>query len=60
MVLFLHNRYRTTGGEERAVEELMWLVREHLGEATELLERDSANLGRAHAALGVAARWRGA
>jgi glycosyltransferase involved in cell wall biosynthesis len=53
MVLFLHNRYRTTGGEERAVEELMWLVREHLGEATELLERDSASLGRANAALGL-------
>jgi glycosyltransferase involved in cell wall biosynthesis len=53
MVLFLHNRYRTTGGEERAVEELIWLVREHLGEATELLERDSASLGRAHAALGL-------
>ena len=30
MVLFLHNRYRTTGGEERAVEDLMWLVRERL------------------------------
>jgi glycosyltransferase involved in cell wall biosynthesis len=53
MVLFLHNRYRTTGGEERAVEQLMWLVREHLGEATELLERDSASLGRTHAALGL-------
>jgi glycosyltransferase involved in cell wall biosynthesis len=53
MVLFLHNRYRTTGGEERAVEELMWLVREHLGEPVELLERDSASLGRAHAALAL-------
>src|SRR5277367_2960075 len=53
MVLFLHNRYRTTGGEERAVEELMRLVREHLGEPAELLERDSASLGRTHAALGL-------
>jgi glycosyltransferase involved in cell wall biosynthesis len=53
MVLFLHNRYRTAGGEERAVEDLMWLVREHLGESTELLERDSASLARAHAALGL-------
>jgi glycosyltransferase involved in cell wall biosynthesis len=53
MVLFLHNRYRTTGGEERAVEDLMWLVREHLGEPAELLERDSASLGRTHAALGL-------
>ena len=32
MVLFLHNRYRTTGGEERVVEDLLWLVREQLGE----------------------------
>jgi glycosyltransferase involved in cell wall biosynthesis len=53
MVLFLHNRYRTTGGEERVVEDLRWLVREHLGEPAELLTRDSASLGRAHAALGL-------
>ena len=37
MVLFLHNRYRTTGGEERAVDDLLWLVREHLDEPAELL-----------------------
>jgi glycosyltransferase involved in cell wall biosynthesis len=53
MVLFLHNRYRTTGGEERVVEDLLWLVREHLGEQAELLERDSATLGRGGAALGL-------
>jgi len=53
MVLFLHNRYRTTGGEERAVEDLLWLVREHLDEPAELLSRDSASLGHAHAALGL-------
>jgi glycosyltransferase involved in cell wall biosynthesis len=53
MVLFLHNRYRTTGGEERVVEDLMWLVREHLGEPAELLERESAGLGAAGAALGL-------
>jgi glycosyltransferase involved in cell wall biosynthesis len=53
MVLFLHNRYRGAGGEERAVEDLMWLVREHLGERAELLERDSAGLGRARAAAGL-------
>ncbi len=47
MVLFLHNRYRTTGGEERVVEDLLWLVREHLGEPAELLD---AGLGRARAA----------
>jgi glycosyltransferase involved in cell wall biosynthesis len=53
MVLFLHNRYRTTGGEERTVEDLMWLVREHLGEPAELLARDSGAVGRAGAALGL-------
>jgi glycosyltransferase involved in cell wall biosynthesis len=53
MVLFLHNRYRSTGGEERAVADLMWLVREQLGEPAELLERDSASLGRTRAAAGL-------
>jgi glycosyltransferase involved in cell wall biosynthesis len=53
MVLFLHNRYRTTGGEERVVEDLMWLVREHLREPAELLARDSAELGSGSAALGL-------
>jgi glycosyltransferase involved in cell wall biosynthesis len=53
MVLFLHNRYRTTGGEERTVDDLLWLVRERLDEPAELLSRDSAALGRAHAALGL-------
>ena len=53
MVLFLHNRYRTTGGEERAVEDLLWLVREYLEEPAELLARDSASLGRARAAAGL-------
>src|ERR671935_1830474 len=53
MVLFLHNRYRVTGGEERAVEDLLWLVREHLGEDAELLARDSATLGRSRAAVAL-------
>jgi glycosyltransferase involved in cell wall biosynthesis len=53
VILFLHNRYRTTGGEERAVEDLMWLVRERLGEDAELLVRDSALLGRRQAAAGL-------
>ncbi|MCW3057318.1 MAG: glycosyltransferase family 1 protein [Solirubrobacterales bacterium] len=53
MVLFLHNRYRTTGGEERVVEDLLWLVREHLGEEAQLLARDSATLGRRAAAAGL-------
>ncbi len=53
MILFLHTRYRTTGGEERAVEDLMWLVRERLGEDAELLERESATLARTRAAVGM-------
>jgi glycosyltransferase involved in cell wall biosynthesis len=53
MVLFLHNRYRTTGGEERVVEDLMWLVRRHLGQEAELLARDSGDLGRWRAAAGL-------
>ena len=50
VILFLHNRYRTQGGEERAVSDLVWLVREHLDEPAELLERDSRELGAAAAA----------
>ena len=53
MILFLHNRYRTTGGEERVARDLVWLVREHLGEEAELLERDSAALTRVRAGLGL-------
>lgn len=53
MVLFLHNRYRTTGGEERVVGELMQLVREHLGEPAQLLARDSAELRSGRAAAGL-------
>lgn len=53
MVLFLHNRYRTTGGEERVVDELLQLVRKRLQEPAELLARDSAGLGGARAAAGL-------
>ena len=53
MVLFLHNRYRTTGGEERVVDELAAVVRERLGERVELLARSSNELGRTGAALGL-------
>jgi glycosyltransferase involved in cell wall biosynthesis len=53
VILFLHNRYRVTGGEERAVEDLLWLMREHMGEEAELLERDSAALGRSRAAVAL-------
>jgi glycosyltransferase involved in cell wall biosynthesis len=53
VILFLHNRYRTTGGEEQAVADLMWLVREQLGEDAQLLTRDSATIGPARAAAGL-------
>jgi glycosyltransferase involved in cell wall biosynthesis len=53
VVLFLHNRYRTTGGEERVVEDLMWLVREHLGEPAQSLTRSSSELSRAGAAAAL-------
>jgi glycosyltransferase involved in cell wall biosynthesis len=55
LILFLHNRYRVPGGEERAVDELMALVREQLGEEAELLQRDSAGLPRSRAAAGLLA-----
>ena len=53
MILLLHNRYRHPGGEERAVDDLAWLIREHLDEDVEVLERDSGELGRARAAAGM-------
>jgi glycosyltransferase involved in cell wall biosynthesis len=53
VILLLHNRYRTTGGEERAVEDVAWLARETLGEDVEVLERDSALLGRGRAAVAM-------
>jgi glycosyltransferase involved in cell wall biosynthesis len=53
VVLFLHNRYRTTGGEERVLEDLMWLVREHLSEPAELLTRSSSTLSRGAAAAAL-------
>ncbi len=53
MILFLHHRYRAYGGEEQAVADLRWLVRERLGEDAELLQRDSASVGRSRAAVGL-------
>jgi len=53
VILLLHNRYRIPGGEERAVEDLAWLIWEELGEEAEVLTRDSAALGRGRAALGL-------
>jgi len=53
MILFLHHRYRTPGGEERVVDDLVALVRERLGEEAAVLERDSSTVGRAAAAAGL-------
>jgi glycosyltransferase involved in cell wall biosynthesis len=53
VILQLHNRYRVPGGEERAVEDLAWLIRTELGEEVEVLARDSAALGRGRAAAGL-------
>ncbi len=53
MILLLHNRYREPGGEERAVEDLAWLIRSELGEPAAVLERDSASLDRSRAAAGL-------
>ena len=55
MILLLHNRYRTPGGEEHAVDDLAWLIRQELGEEAEVLQRDSAALGSGRAALGLLA-----
>jgi glycosyltransferase involved in cell wall biosynthesis len=53
VILLLHHRYRHAGGEERAVEDLAWLIREHLGEDVEILERESATVSRKDAAFGL-------
>jgi glycosyltransferase involved in cell wall biosynthesis len=53
VILLLHNRYRVPGGEERAVEDLAWLIRTELGEDAEVLARDSAAIGRGRAAAGL-------
>jgi glycosyltransferase involved in cell wall biosynthesis len=53
VILVLHNRYRTTGGEERAVEDLNALAGERLGEPVEVLARDSAVLSRPRAAVAM-------
>src|SRR3954471_18725949 len=53
LILLLHNRYRVPGGEEQAVEDAAWLIREHLGEEVEVLERDSSALSQRDAAEGL-------
>jgi glycosyltransferase involved in cell wall biosynthesis len=53
LILLLHNRYRVPGGEERAVDDLAWLIREHLFEDVEVLERNSSALSEREAAEGL-------
>lgn len=53
-VLLLHNRYRLEGGEERAVADLLALLRAR-GHDAELMERSSEGVGRAAAARGMLA-----
>ena len=53
MILLLHHRYRVPGGEERAVDDLAWLIRTELGEDAGIITRDSTALGRRRAALGL-------
>jgi glycosyltransferase involved in cell wall biosynthesis len=52
VILLLHNRYRTTGGEERAVAEIAALLGRR-GHEVEVLERSSEAVGRGKAALGL-------
>ena len=52
MILLLHNRYRTTGGEERSVAEIAALLSRR-GHDVEVLERSSDKVGRGRAALGL-------
>jgi glycosyltransferase involved in cell wall biosynthesis len=51
-VLLLHNRYRQEGGEERAVHDIAQLLHRR-GDVVEVLERSSAQAGRARAARGM-------
>src|SRR4051794_8429766 len=53
MILLLHHRYRHAGGEERAVADLQWLIREHLDEDVSVVTRDSRSVGARDAALGL-------
>ena len=53
MILLLHNRYRVPGGEEGSIEDIAWLVHEHMGEDVEVLQRDSGALSQRRAAAGL-------
>ena len=51
-VLLVHNRYRSLGGEERAVAEIAALLGRR-GHAVEVLERSSGQAGRVRASAGL-------
>ncbi|MSX01842.1 MAG: glycosyltransferase [Actinobacteria bacterium] len=53
MILLLHNRYRTLGGEERVVDELARLIPQQLGEEVTRFESSSADISAAQAAVGL-------
>ncbi len=53
-ILFLHNRYRLEGGEERSLAEIASLL-ERRGHTVEILERSSAGLSRTGAARALMA-----
>ncbi len=53
MVLFLHHRYRISGGEERAARQLAEILRARLGEEVATLERDSTRISSRAAAAGL-------
>jgi glycosyltransferase involved in cell wall biosynthesis len=54
VILLLHNRYRTAGGEERAVAEIAGLLSRR-GHEVQLIERSSGAVGRGRAAIGLLA-----
>jgi glycosyltransferase involved in cell wall biosynthesis len=58
-ILLLHNRYRSLGGEERAVGDIVGLLSRR-GHTVELLERSSAEAGRLQAAGSLLAGGSGA
>src|SRR4051794_9070020 len=53
LILLLHNRYRVPGGEERAVDDLDWLIATELNEGVARIERDSGELSARAAGLGL-------
>jgi len=53
VILLLHNTYRVHGGEERAVEDIAWLIPARLGEAVTVIGRDSARTTPQRAAAGL-------